>query len=414
MEIQETTGAVSFEQLTGFLNPETKADDSSKKDFFSHIDNDISTDNIIVPTKETKTTAKVEDEEVIEEVIPDKDTPDAEIIETTTEDIVQSIVADNKTKPDTTSLKGLDSIYKELIKDEVLVGFSDDKPVESVEELKLLIQENMKMERQKVIDEELPQFVESLPDEVQALVKYATEGGKDFKGMFKALAEVEEFKQIEVKETDKKGQRDTAFKYLKATNFAKGNEEKINEIIDEWEDNGTLFKKAKEFKPELDEMSEKLVAQKLQEQELKAREQEKRNEQQKELVYESIVKDNNLNGIKLDKQTQGKLFAGLTQRHWKSQDGTDREIDALDAIIEHYKYTKPDYKLLAEALYLLSNPTDYKKKLASEIKQKTVGETVRTLRTEESRRGGGNEVASEGKVGIKRTSGNNSFWNNKK
>lgn len=410
MEVVTNTTVVPFEDILNSLNEVADKEKKGKiEDFFTRIEDSPPADQIVAAKKPEEQEGSKEPpltESKVETESAKQDPPKEEPVKVEKiENVVDDIISGEPKKVEQTG--DIHKLYMELVKNEVITGFDDDQPVTSLEELQYLIEENRKKDREKILSEELPQFVESLPEEVQALVKYASEGGKDFKGMFRALAEVEEFRQIEVKEEDRRGQEEVAYRYLKATNYARGNENKIRELIDEWVDNNTIYKRSKEFKVELDEMGEQLVAQKLKEQEKRAKEEEKRQQEVKQAVYNSIIKEDNLNGIKLDKQTQQKIFAGLTNKAWKSSlDG--REMDMLDALVEYYRVHKPDYKLLGEALYLLLEPENYKKKVSSEIKQKLAGETQRVLKTEEGRRTSSSSVAEP--KGISRKPTNNNFW----
>ena len=53
--------------------------------------------------------------------------------------------------------------------------------------------------------------------------------------------------------------------------------------------------------------------------------------------------------------------------------------------MEKYQYVEPRYDLISEALWLLSNPDDYKANLIRQGKNQAVEQTVRQLKTEQSR-----------------------------
>ena len=55
-------------------------------------------------------------------------------------------------------------------------------------------------------------------------------------------------------------------------------------------------------------------------------------------------------------------------------------------LLEKYQFVEPNYPLIAEALWLLSNPEEYRNNLARQGKNAAVEQTVRQLKTEQSRK----------------------------
>lgn len=274
---------------------------------------------------------------------------------------------------------GLVDTVSKLIEKGTLLPFDDGKKLEeySAKDWEELIEANLQ-ERERAIREQTPkQFFESLPDELQYAAKYVADGGTDLKGLFRALASVEESRTLDPA-TDSDA---IARQYLQATKF--GTPEEIAEQIQEWQDLGVLEKKANGFKPKLDRMHEEIVQMQLAQQEQAKLQREAAIKQYQDNVYETL-KQGELNGIKLDKKTQAFLFTEMTQARYQSMNG--RPVNLLGHLLEKYQYTEPRYDLIAEAMWLLSNPDEYKENIKTQAKNVAAAETVRQLKTEQGRR----------------------------
>ena len=147
-------------------------------------------------------------------------------------------------------------------------------------------------------------------------LRYVADGGKDLKGYLQHLGQVEETKTIDIKTVS--GQERVIKEYLSATGY--GTAEDIQEEIEIWKDLGKLETQANKFKPKLDKMQEKVVAQKLEEQELKKKQQENASQAYMKNVYETL-KEGQLGDIKVDRKTQAMLYNGLVQPNYPSVSG---------------------------------------------------------------------------------------------
>lgn len=276
---------------------------------------------------------------------------------------------------------GMVETFSKLIEEGVLIGFEDDKPMEeySLKDWKELLQANFE-EKERAVKEQTPkEFFEALPEELQYAAQYVANGGTDLRGLFGALAQVEEVRGLDP--TDEMDQEQIVRSYLRATGF--GNDEEIDEEIITWKDLGKLEQQANKFKPKLDRMQESIVAQKIAEQEQMKAQQEQAAAAYMDNVYEAL-KPAELAGIKLDKKTQSMLYAGLVQPNYPSISG--RNTNLLGHLLEKHQFVEPNYPLVAEALWLLADPDGYKSKIMEQGKNKVVENTVRQLKTEQSRK----------------------------
>jgi len=300
---------------------------------------------------------------------------------------------------------GTAELVKKLIDKGQIVPFDDDKPIEeyTLKDFEELLEANFSERENKVRQDTPREFFEALPEELQAAAKYVADGGEDLRGLFRILAEVEEHRQLDPR--DKNDQEYIVREYLRATNF--GNEDEIEEEIDQWRDRGDLESKALKFKPKLDKMQEHVVAQKLAQQEHMKKQQQQAAQAYMHNVYETL-KNGELGGLKLDKKTQGMLYAGLVQPNYPSISG--KPTNMLGHLLEKYQYVEPRHDLIAEALWLLSDPDGYKAKIKDVGKQAQVEKTVRQLKTEEARRTVSSPVVESEEKVQRRIPRNDSFF----
>jgi len=277
---------------------------------------------------------------------------------------------------------GLVEVMSKLVEEELLIPFDDDKSFDeyTVADWKELLEANFQERENKVRQDTPQQFFESLPEELQYAAKYVADGGQDMKGLFRALAEAEETRELSVE--SESGQEEIIRQYLLNTGF--GTSEEISEEIDTWKDLGKLEQQAKKFKPKLDAMQEEILMDRLAEQEQMKKQQEAAARQYMQNVYEAL-KPGEVNGIKLDKKTQASLYQGLVQPNYPSY-MSGKKTNLLGHLLEKYQFVEPNYGLIAEAAWLLSDPDGYRNKVQEIGKNKAVEKTVRQLKTEQSSR----------------------------
>jgi hypothetical protein len=338
-----------------------------------------------------------EEEEKKEEVVAKKEESVEVPRETSTEKAAE--VFDELSQEEETETKksgrprteksGLVEFLKKRIESKEMFAFDDyDEGKQSLDEylsglgekdVEELWQANVDNMKNEVASKTPQEFFESLPDELQYAAKYVADGGQDLKGLFRALAQVEEVRSLNP--ADENDQEGIVKSYLQATNF--GTEEEIQEELNTWKDLGVLEKKAKQFKPKLDQMQEQIVQAQLQEQESRKAQQEQAAQAYMQNVFETL-RSAEINGLKLDKKTQAQLYSGLVQPQYPSISG--RPTNLLGHLLEKYQFVEPNYSLIAEALWLLSNPDDYRQALVKQGKNQAVEQTVRQLKTEQSRK----------------------------
>lgn len=342
----------------------------------SFLDKDPKKDPIVVPP-------------VVPPVVDELDEngqPKAKIVPATPDDLNDMLKDDEDEKKNNTGRPkmdkaGLVELANKLIEKKLLVPFDDDKPIEkyTLQDFEDLFEANAQEKERKMREEVPSEFYQSLPPELQYAAKYAADGGTDLKGLFRTLAAVEEVKSLDP--SNEGDRRSIVRSYLQATNF--GNADEIEEEINGWDDRGELEAKANKFKPKLDALSERQVQYQLQQQEgLRAQQ-----AQQAQVYMDNIYKTlepAEINGLKLDKKTQNLLFSGLVQPNYQSVSG--KTTNLLGHLLEKYQFVEPNHGLIAEALWLLADPTGYKAKVREIEKKEVIADTVRKLKTEEGKR----------------------------
>jgi hypothetical protein len=284
---------------------------------------------------------------------------------------------------------GLVEFLKKRIESKEMFAFDDyDEKKQSLDDylsglgekdVEELWKANIDNLKQEVAAQTPAEFFQSLPEELQYAAKYVADGGQDLKGLFGALAQIEQVR--EMNPTNENDQEFIVKQYLQATDF--GNAEEIEEEIITWRDLGVLEKKAKQFKPKLDQMHEQIVQSQLAEQEGRRKQQEQAADTYIQNVFEAL-RPGEINGLKLDKKTQATLYSGLVQPQYPSMSG--RPTNLLGHLLEKYQYQEPNYPLIAEALWLLSNPDEYRGSLMKQGKNQAIEQTVRQLKTEQTRK----------------------------
>ena len=369
--VQETTNVsqeeVNIDEIFGLTDSVLVPEEEEKKKTVLTNEGSVNLDFIDAPASDTTVEEKTEIEETINEL---------DNLITAQEE--EEGKKGGRAKQDKSSLIELTT---KMIEEGILMPFDDEKPLEeySVKDFRELLEANFQEREEKVKQTVPKEFFKSLPEELQIAAKYVADGGQDLKGLFKTLAHVEEIFELDVEEEG--DQMEIARQYLYATNF--GSPEEIESEIQDWLDMNKLEQKAKQFKPKLDRMHEEVVARKLAEQEQRKEQQAEAAKSYMDNVYNTLSKAE-LSGIKLDKKTQGMLYTGLVQPSYPSISG--KPTNLLGHLLEKYQFVEPRHDLIAEALWLLSDPEGYKGKIKEQGEKVATEKTVRTLKTEESRK----------------------------
>lgn len=273
---------------------------------------------------------------------------------------------------------------KKMIEKGVIVPFETEDGKEEditkygLKDFEELFDANLQEKERKMRNQIPVEFFKQLPEELQVAAKYVADGGQDLKGLFQTLAQVEEVRQLDP--DDDHDQESIVRSYLTAKN-PDWTPDEIEEEITGWKDRDELAAKAQKLKPKLDAMQQQIVAHRLQQQEQMRQQQAAQAQMYMNNVYK-VLDPGELNGLKLDKKTQSMLYAGLVQPNYPSISG--RQTNLLGHLLEKYQYVEPRHDLIAEALWLLSDPEGYRSKVKEGGKKEATEKTVRMLKTEQS------------------------------
>lgn len=270
-----------------------------------------------------------------------------------------------------------------LIDKGVLQPFDDGKALTdyTVDDFEELIQANIDSQTSEVAQNAPVQLFQQLPEEVQAVIHYALNGGQDIKSVFSQLAKAQETFDLDV--ANEQDQESIARQYLNLSGF--GSVEEVEDEINVLKDRGDLQKYAERYKPKLDARQAEVIEKRLKDQQSA---QARKNDMEKkyhDVVYNTL-NSNNLNGIPLNNKVQTMLYYGLTDAT-KYQDAKGNATNALGYLLEQHQFgEKANPSLVAEALWLLADPVNYRnsvKQLGANVANTN---TARALRTEEASR----------------------------
>jgi hypothetical protein len=370
LDIDSWLGAPGAESIVTPTQEETKPTVFTKKDVdLSFLDGKQDE----TATEVTKENAK----EVLSNIL------DGDIKDDVEEDLVKT-----KGGRPRTDKSGLVEFLKKRIESKEMFAFDDyDESKESLDDYLASLSEkdvddlwqaNINNLKEEVASQTPQEFFKALPQELQYAAKYVADGGQDLKGLFQALAQNEEIRSLDP--TDEYDQELIVRNYLQTRGETP---EEIEEEVLTLKELGTLERKARQFKPKLDQMQEQMVQSRLQDQEQKRKQQEQAANAYIQNVFEAL-RPGEINGLKLDKKTQASLYSGLVQPQYPSVSG--RPTNLLGHLLEKYQYVEPNYSLIAEALWLLSDPESYRSELKKQGKNSAVEQTVRQLKTEQARK----------------------------
>ena len=270
-----------------------------------------------------------------------------------------------------------------LIDKGILQPFDDGKPLAdyTVDDFEELIQANIDSQTNEVAANAPVQLFQQLPEEVQAVVHYALNGGQDIKSVFNQLARAQETFDLDVaKEED---QEVIARQYLNLSGF--GSAEEIEDEINVLKDRGDLAKYAERYKPKLDAQQAQVIEKRLQDQQAAQTRKAQMEKKYHDVVYNTL-NSNNLNGIPLNNKVQTMLYYGLTDNS-KYQDSKGNPTNALGYLLEQHQFgEKANPSLVAEALWLLADPVQYRNSIKQLGANTANANTARQLRTEEASR----------------------------
>lgn len=303
----------------------------------------------------------------------------------------QVVDAASKAGRPKTDKSALVTTIKELIDDDTLFGYDDDKPLEDYtqKELAELIKLNIQTKLDDVKAATPKEFFDSLPEELQYAAKYVDNGGTDIRSLFRVLGEVEENKALDIAKPADQAQIMRTF--LQAKQF--GSAADIEEEIADATAAGTLAKKAAKYKPELDGMQQEQVEAKLAQAKLATEQNAKAKETYLKDIHTTLV-TGELGGTKIDKKRQEALWNNLTQNTYQTRRG--QPTNKLGHMLENVQFGETkNMGLLAEVTWLLEDREGYLKHMSQKAVNETVIDTSKKLKTAQSQKVASTTTASD-------------------
>ena len=272
-------------------------------------------------------------------------------------------------------------VIKSLIDEGVLMPYDDDdKALEDYTEkdMMALIKDNLEEKENTLREKVSLDFFDSLPQELQYAAKYVMDGGSDMQGLFQALASVKSVENLNPGEEDSAER--IVSEYLAETGWS---QDDIEDEINSWKDAEVLDKKAEKFKDKLAIIRQKRLDVRM------AKQSQAKLAQQKAMnafvgnIYKALEPDD-LNGIKMSRKTKEMLYSGLVNPSYETMKGTNTNL--LGHLLKKYQHVEPNYKLIAEATWLLQDPEGYRKEIMNMAGNKVTEETVKRLKSAQDKK----------------------------
>lgn len=320
---------------------------------------------------ETKTPVTNED---LANVWSEDDTEDDDIDDNT--DSKKVVTTDTQVEPKKGGRKPSDlvSMVNQLVKDEVLVGFEGEEEIQTIEEAKELIKENLKYKEESSFEAQWQKKLETYSPQVQAILHYAEKGGKDITPLLNAISEVEEASNVNLDEPA--GQEEIVRQVLKLKGF---DDEEILDQIDTLKDLDKLKAKAEKFKPELDRMKEERINLLMQEQE--ARDKQARDAARVYVQTIQYTLDKDVVGeVKLKREDKSKIIGALAEAKYKSIGGFT--VNEFVKTLEELQFGKnSNYEHFLNIVHMTVDRDGFINKLKESLKTDVTAETIKKLKT---------------------------------
>jgi hypothetical protein len=301
--------------------------------------------------------------------------------------------------PDTEANKGgrkgaLVEAIGSLVKKGSMVLFDDAPDLEKYtsKDLEELIEVNISQQVATTAKNAPLKVFEQLDENLQEAVAYNLNGGKDVASVLRAVVQSQEMTDLSLE--NEGDQERIVREWLKATKTF--DTEEIEDEIASIKDRGDLEQKATQFKPKLDKKQATILDDKLKEQEKAKERAAEASKKYGETIY-NVLANETLNGIPIGNKVQTMLYYGLTDNK-NYQDRNGNQVNALGHLIEELQFGEnPDPGRLAEALWLMADPTAYRKSVMALGEKNAAASTMRDLKTAEQEK-----ITSSNKTGDKR------------
>jgi len=278
-----------------------------------------------------------------------------------------------------------------LIEKKILQPFEgEDNALESDKDIEELILANVDKIREDARVEASTEIYDSVPEDVQHLLRYVANGGKDTRAIMKSLLSSAATQQLDMSTPE--GQEQAIREFWGMTDY--GTPEEIEEELNTLKDMpGALEKKATQLKPRLDAKRKETIDADLKRQEEYRGKREEAANAYRNNVFNALSAGT-LGPIKINAKIQNMLHEGLVEAKYPTLN--NQKTNLFGHLLEKYQYVEPNPALIAEALWLFQDPEGYRAALKGLGAAAEVAETVKVLKSASAQRNAGASPAASG------------------
>lgn len=266
------------------------------------------------------------------------------------------------------------NIVNQLITDEILEPFEEGDEIKTIDDVKDLIKLNLQKTKETAKSNWWEEEVKTYSPQIQAILHYAKQGGKDVTPLLDAISQVEEVADLDP--DTEEGQ----IEIIRQTLRVKGiDEEEIEDQINTAKDLDKLKTKADKFLPELQSMKERHVQMLMRQEEERKIKAAEASTQYLNTVKETLNKDS-IGGMKLQREDKAKIFEALAVPKYRSLNGI--QTNGFVKSLEDMQFgSKADYEHFLNIVHFSVDKESFLEKLKQSIKNELSADTERKLRS---------------------------------
>jgi len=273
----------------------------------------------------------------------------------------------------------------------------DDISKYTNDDLVELIESNIRNRVEETASNAPLEIFSRLDPKLQDVVAYNLKGGKDILKVLKSVTASQEISELSLDTA--KDQERIVREYYRSVDWT---EEDINDEVTSLIDREDLEKRATQFKPKLDAKQANLLQKKIEEQDSAKKRADLMQAKYAETIFK-VLDNPTINGIPLTQRTQAHLYNAMINTG-SYQDRNGNPTNTLGHLIEELQFgEKPNHPLLLEALWLMSNPLEYRQNIATMVRSENASNTYRQLKSAEGDKKASSSTLGEGKDNVKRT-----------
>jgi len=288
------------------------------------------------------------------------------------------------------------NVVNQLITDDILEPFEEGDEIKTIDDVKDLIKLNIQKTKDTAKDTWWEEEVKTYSPQIQAILHYAKQGGKDVTPLLNAISQVEDVSDLDP--NTEEGQ----IEIIRQTLRVKGiDDEEIEDQINTAKDLDKLKIKADKFLPELQSMKERHVQMLMKQEDDRKKAAAEASNQYLNTVKDTLSKDL-VGGMKLQREEKAKIFEALAVPKYKSLNGI--QTNGFVKSLEDMQFgTKADYEHFLNIVHLAIDKESFMDKIKQSIKNELAEDTQRKLRSAKTTTANSQEEITETKPANKNT-----------